>query len=146
VELQISLNIIPAGGTIYTTVNNVELCFAEVIGYRADITPNFAKLPLCALQRLANDERVVDSTKWEIKDNARSVALEAQERRYKECMAAAVMDPHRNLSTNTLGVENALKGMVLAMRDADDCNWQNLGICGRLICVFVHSTFYVNVV
>jgi hypothetical protein len=43
VELQVSRNIIPAGGA------NVELYFAELIGYRADLTPQSAKWAMWAL-------------------------------------------------------------------------------------------------
>jgi hypothetical protein len=129
VEDKIHQNIIPEGG-IYTTVSNVELYFAQVISYRADITPDYAKRPLYALQRLANDERVGQSTKWEIKDNARvKEALESQALRYKDRINKTVIDPHRNLPTNTLGAENSAKAMHYVASNADTCNWQNLGIC-----------------
>jgi predicted nucleic acid-binding Zn ribbon protein len=127
----VSRNIVPAGGAIYTMERNVELYFAEVIGYRADLTPQSAKRAMWALQqRLADDERVGNATKWEIKDSARvKEALEAQERRYKERMAAAVIDPHCNLSTNMIKPQESRKAMTFTMQDADNCNWQNLGIC-----------------
>jgi hypothetical protein len=66
VELQVSRNIIPAGGTIYTMEHNVKLYFAEVIGYRADLTPQSAKWGLLMMNELASN-----ATKWEIKDSAR---------------------------------------------------------------------------
>jgi hypothetical protein len=44
-------------------------------------------------------------------------------------MAAAVIDPHCNLSTNMIKPLESHKAMMFTMQDASNCNWQNLGIC-----------------
>jgi Centromere DNA-binding protein complex CBF3 subunit, domain 2 len=131
VDLQLANNAAPPlTGGMYTTPGVVELYFAKVVGYRADVQPNTAKRTMYGLQKLADRERIGQAERWELKSSKRiQEALDAQKRLYETRQSGINIDPHHNLPTNTLSATDWGNCICHVLEDGDNCNWQAFTLC-----------------
>lgn len=113
-------------GPRYITRENVDCYFAEIVARRM-VKPETARRVVNALQWMADkDEYLGEEARFVIDDSQRvEDALLAQALLYQEHVNGQVVDPHKNVPTRTLTMEER-KRVITTILSENRQNWMNM--------------------